>query len=298
MLRRVLLPLCAVVFCPAGLRAEDAFFDSNGVKIHYSDEGQGEPVVLVHGFTVNLDRNWRAPGVIRALLAKGFRVIALDNRGHGKSDKPHDLDKYGMEMVEDVVRLLDHLKLKKAHVVGYSMGAIITAKLLTTHPDRLLSATLGGSGGLKEGDDLTLMDRIADGLDEGKGLAPLLVVLTPKGRPRPTAEQARQISTAILAGNDIKALSVAVRAGKQLAVPVAKLEANKVPTLALIGEVDPLKKGVDDLEGKLANLKVVVIKEADHITAFAQPEFSKALTDFLTEHSATQKGKEREPAEK
>src|SRR5262245_58833732 len=90
---------------------EDRFFDSNGVKIRYVVEGEGEPVVLVHGFSADLDRQWRGPGLIAA-LAKERRVIAYDNRGHGKSEKPHDEKQYGMEMVQDAVRLMDHLQIQ------------------------------------------------------------------------------------------------------------------------------------------------------------------------------------------
>jgi len=97
-------------------------FDSNGVSIQYTVEGQGEPVVLIHGLHASTDINWRAPGIIKA-LAENYQVIAMDVRGHGHSGKPEQEEAYGMEMVEDVIRLLDHLKIKKAHVVGYSMGA-------------------------------------------------------------------------------------------------------------------------------------------------------------------------------
>ena len=147
-------------------RAGEPYFNSNGVKIHYTDEGQGEPVLLIHGFAADIVTNWGVPG-IRKALAKEYRVIAIDNRGHGKSDKPHDAAKYGMEMVEDAVRLLDHLKIKKAHVIGYSMGGIITLKLAATHPERLRSATLGGAGWMREPD--LSADKIANALDKGGG---------------------------------------------------------------------------------------------------------------------------------
>src|SRR5262245_47248426 len=99
-------------------KAEDQYFDSNGVKIHFVVEGSGDPVLLIHGFTIDLERQWRAPGVIAA-LAKDHQVIAFDNRGHGKSDKPHEPKQYGLEMIEDAARLLDHLQIKRAYVVGY-----------------------------------------------------------------------------------------------------------------------------------------------------------------------------------
>src|SRR5258707_8430775 len=147
MMRRIVaVVVFALLFAAAPLQATDGYFDSNGVKIHFTDEGQGEPVLLIHGFTANIQVQWVLPGIVKALL-KDHRVIALDNRGHGKSDRPRDSKLSGVEMVQDAVRLLDHLKIKKAHVVGYSLGAIITCKLLATHPDRLLSATLGGAAG-------------------------------------------------------------------------------------------------------------------------------------------------------
>src|SRR5262245_8695747 len=107
---------------PVAALSEDRFFESNGVKIRYVVEGQGEAVLLIHGVSADLERNWGGPGVFGA-LSKNYRTIAYDNRGHGKSDKPYDPTKYGKEMVEDAARLLDHLDIKRAHVVGYSMGA-------------------------------------------------------------------------------------------------------------------------------------------------------------------------------
>jgi pimeloyl-ACP methyl ester carboxylesterase len=104
-------------------------FDANGVKISYFVQGKGEPVVLLHGWLSSAGVNWALPGT-SALLAKDYQVIALDVRGHGLSDKPTKEDAYGPELVEDVVRLLDHLKIEKAHVVGYSMGGIIAANFL------------------------------------------------------------------------------------------------------------------------------------------------------------------------
>jgi pimeloyl-ACP methyl ester carboxylesterase len=132
----------------AALRADD--FLSNGVKIHYEIAGQGEPVILIHGLASSARINWDMPGVT-ARLAKNFQVITLDNRGHGQSDKPEGEDQYGLEMVEDVVRLMDHLHIQKARLVGYSLGGMIAMKLLTLHPDRVKSVVLGGMGWLKAG---------------------------------------------------------------------------------------------------------------------------------------------------
>jgi pimeloyl-ACP methyl ester carboxylesterase len=121
-----------------------------GVKIHYLVEGKGDPVVLIHGLHSSADSNWKKIGVMED-LAKDHRVIALDLPGHGMSDKPEKEDAYGLQMMEDVIAVMDHLKVKKAHIVGYSLGGMIVVKLLATHPERALSGTVGGMGWFKEG---------------------------------------------------------------------------------------------------------------------------------------------------
>jgi len=290
MLRRLMLTCCTffTIVVSAGRGAEDQFFDSNGVKIRYVVEGKGEPVLLIHGFTINVETQWKAPGIIKE-LSKDYQVIALDNRGHGKSAKPHESKKYGREMAEDAIRLLDHLQIKKAHIVGYSMGGVITVKLLATHPDRFLTATLGGHGGIKEGSDTSFYDKLADSLEQGKGLGLMIARLTPPGQPPPSEEQVKFINAALMANNDPKALAAVARGFKDLMVPWDELEANQIPTLALMGEKDPLKKGVDELKGRMANLTITVIKDADHGTAFNRPEFIKALKEFLAEHKSPQR---------
>jgi pimeloyl-ACP methyl ester carboxylesterase len=275
-----------LLFLPSAVRAQDKYFDSAGVKIRYTDQGQGEPVLLIHGFGANLDLQWALPGLIKE-LAKDYRVIAFDCRGHGKSGKPHDPKQYGKEMAEDAVRLLDHLHIPKAHVVGYSMGAMITAKLLVLHPDRLLSATLGGAGPIRNDQrQAQFADKLAESLEQGKGIGPLIEALTPVGKPKPSAEQLKTVNQLFTGFNDTKALAAVVRGWKDLAVSDAELKANRVPTLALIGETDPLKQGVDDLKGRLADLQTAVIPGADHMTAFTEPDFLRALRSFLAKHKA------------
>lgn len=102
--------------------AEDRFFVSDGVHIRFIDEGRGTPVLLIHGYSSDIESGWGNRGVINGLISAGYRVIAYDNRGHGKSDKPQGTSKYGLNMVEDGRRLLDHLNIDRAHVVGYSLG--------------------------------------------------------------------------------------------------------------------------------------------------------------------------------
>ena len=271
------------------LHAEDFFFDSRGVRIHYVVEGSGEPVILIHGYVANIAWNWDNPGVIKA-LAVNYRVIALDNRGHGQSGRPHEADAYGLKMTEDVIRLMDHLKIKKAHIVGYSMGGYMTARLLTDHPERCLTATLGGAGWLKEGADQSFLLSVADSLEQGKGLGPLLSALNPKGAPAVPKETLDSVSKMVLVFNDPVALAHVARGMGQFGVAESKLRANKIPVLALIGESDPLKAGVDQLDGVLPQLKVVVIPGANHINTPSNPEFIKALKAFLAEHREKKEG--------
>ena len=287
--RRLVLGFCLALCLTSFLHAEDFFFDSGGVKIHYIVEGKGEPVIQIHGFAANIAANWGGPGVIKG-LAENYRVIALDNRGHGQSDKPHGDDQYGLKMTADVIHLMDHLKIKRAHIVGYSMGGFMTDKLLMEHPDRFITATLGGAGWSKMDADQSGLETLAKSLEDGKGLAPLLVFLTPKGQPPPTEEAIEAINKMFLASNDALALAGVARGMSQFAVPEKKLRANKVPVLSLIGEVDPLKDGVDQLDGVLANLKIVVIPKATHMTAFATPTFLTSLKSFLAEHPEKKTG--------
>lgn len=278
---------CALLFSIAGAAAaaEDQFLDSGGVKIRYTIEGEGEPVILLHGFAVNQDFQWRLPQILPR-LAKHYRVIAVDHRGHGRSDKPHDPLAYGERMVEDVVRLMDHLKIEKAHVVGYSMGAFITAKLITAHPARFQSAVLGGAGVLRPDDkDERLTKDLPEALENGKGFLPLLAALTPEGKPLPTEEGMKNFNRMFTAMNDVKALAAVVRGFSGLAVEVQKLEENQVPTLCLIGAIDPLKKRtVDPIEKSMGNLTIEVIDGGDHINAIAKPAFYEALERFLDAH--------------
>src|SRR5437016_14337225 len=122
-------------------------FTHDGVEIAFLDEGEGEPVVLVHGFASNKEVNWAAPSWMTTLTRAGRRAIALDNRGHGASSKLYDPAAYHSAiMAEDVRALLDHLALSRADVMGYSMGARIAAFLALAHPDRVRAVVLGGLG--------------------------------------------------------------------------------------------------------------------------------------------------------
>lgn len=298
MLRRTLLliALSAVLFAPfarAQTPADDTFFDSRGVKIRYVDVGRGEPVVLIHGFSSSLDANWRQTKVIDA-LAKDFRVVALDCRGHGKSDKPHDAASYGLAMIDDVTRLLDHLGIAKAHIVGYSMGGAIAGKFITAHPDRVISASFGGSAPRLGWNAQAERDsnELAESLEHGQGMRPLILRLAPPNEPKPSDEAIEQQSRAIIGRNDPLALAAVQRGNKEQTVTLADVRALRMPLLAVIGSADPIKAGVDAFKTIKPDLKVVVIEGATHSGvrgAPGRPEFAEAVHDFIAAHRSVKR---------
>jgi pimeloyl-ACP methyl ester carboxylesterase len=284
------LTTTAVALARAQAPAEDKTFDSGGVKIRYVDVGRGEPVVLIHGFSSSVEAIWGQTKVLDA-LAKDFRVIAFDVRGHGKSDKPHDPASYGLNVVEDVTRLLDHLGIAKAHIVGYSMGGAITGKFITLHPDRVLSAVFGGSAP-RLGTPAAVereANELAESLESGHGMRPLILRLAPPNEPKPSEEMIEQQSKAILGRNDPLALAAVQRSNKDQTVTLAEVRALKMPLLAVIGSADPIKAGVDAFAKIKPELKVVVIEGATHSGvrgAPGRPEFAAAVHDFLAAHRA------------
>lgn len=282
---RLTVVLVALVACPLA-RAEDLFFDSDGVRIRYVVQGQGEPVVLVHGLAANLEFNWM--GVMKPLSAD-YQVIALDLRGHGKSDKPHDPDRYGAAMAEDVIRLMDHLHVQKAHLVGYSLGAMVAAKVVATHPERVLTVTLGGAAGVQDMPETWLVSKAtADALEHGRGLLPLLEALRPPGAPQVTPAQVKMMNAFLNATNDPLALAAVLRGVRGLVVSDEQVRQIKVPVQAIVGSLDPLKRGVDAWKKLLPDMRVDVIEGADHLRGAMRPEFLKQLKIFLSVHSEVQ----------
>ncbi len=261
--------------------AEDEFFDSDGVQIHYQVEGEGEPVVLIHGFTASIATNWIAPGIFQA-LAKDYRVIGIDMRGHGKSGKPRGEENYGAKMPKDVINLLDELGIPKAHIMGYSMGGFITINILCNYPDRVISAIPGGAGWMRPGGLVSDgRNAIAESLENGSGIGPLFDQLTPEGEPAMPKEQLDAMNKALMAMNDPLALAAVIRGMGDLQVTEAQLKANRVPTRAIIGEIDPLREGVTEMEKVMSALDVVVVDGTDHMTAFGNPAFLKAAQQHL-----------------
>jgi pimeloyl-ACP methyl ester carboxylesterase len=256
------------------LQSVDTTFDSHGVPIHYVMSGIGEPVVLIHGFSATLEM-WDP---IRAELSKDFRVIAMDCRGHGRSGKPHQPSAYGIEMVNDVIRLLDHLHIQKAHVVGYSMGGSIALKLLETHPDRLLSVVSGASSGFRPNDeqwDSVLVKELVAGVP----LSQAMIEAAPPGTPVPSPEQ-RAMMARMDSMQDSRALGAQRLGNPGLYVDYARFKRNHVPVLLLVGANDNPGR-FSEIRAALPNATFVVIPNAGHGSAPYRPEFVQALGAFL-----------------
>ncbi|MBX7132102.1 MAG: alpha/beta hydrolase [Fimbriimonadaceae bacterium] len=277
------LMMCTALTAQA--QGDTGVFDSQGVKIRYFAEGKGEAVVLIHGWMSDSSMWGKdAYGKPKLRPLDGFQAIALDCRGHGQSDKPHDKEKYGAELAADVIRLLDHLKIKKAHLIGYSMGAFIAGKVAAAHPNRVLSVVYGGQAPLLTGESGSReIDVFAKAVEEGKGLGPYLIEVTPHDRPKPTLAQANAMAQVMFASKDVKALAAAGLSFGGLEVRIDDLKKCAAPILFIYGskESEKLKSRVSALIKQFGNHQVKVVEGGDHITTLANAEFGAAINSFL-----------------
>ncbi len=248
------------------------YFNSNGVSIAYIDvpphEGQGDPILLIHGFASNHAVNWVNTLWVKTLTRAGYRVVAFDNRGHGESEKLYDPEAYdSYRMAEDGRRLLDHLGIERADVMGYSMGARIAAHMAIATPDRMRSLLLGGLGiHLVEGVGLPL--GIADAME-----APSLDDLTdPMQRMfRAFADQNKA---------DRRALAACIRGSRQV---LSKEEVARItaPTLISIGTADTVAGSAHALAALMPNARALDILRRDHNLAVGDKVHKQGVLDFL-----------------
>jgi pimeloyl-ACP methyl ester carboxylesterase len=243
-------------------------FDNDGVEIAYLDKGHGDPIVLIHGFASTVEVNWVHPGWVTRLTRAGRRVVALDNRGHGASSKLYDPAAYHSTcMAEDVRALLDHLGIECADVMGYSMGARITAFFALAHPRRLRRAIFGGLGfHLVEG--IGLPDSIAVGL-EARSISE---VHDRTARTfRLFAEQTK---------SDLKALAACIRGSRQV-LSREQVAAIRAPVLVAVGTKDAVAGSPHDLADLLPCGRALDIPGRDHMLSVGDKVFKEEVLRFL-----------------
>jgi pimeloyl-ACP methyl ester carboxylesterase len=271
---------------PAMVRTQETMskqaggFDSNGVTIHYLAAGTGEPLILLHGFVFSIGPAWVDGGLFDE-LSRTNRVVAMDLRGHGASGKPHDPKRYGIEMVRDVLRLMDHLGFDAAHVVGYSLGGTLACKCLELAPERLRSVVLGGAGWMRKGDGAyRSWTPLAEMLDRVRPGEKLSSYFWPNRDTRPPHEIQDLVDR-----NDPAALAALARGMLEVTVAEDALESNPVPTLAICGEHDPITTTVLAMKGAVPNLSVRVVAGLGHDTLPGSKEFREAVQAFLLANS-------------
>lgn len=244
-------------------------FLSDGIPIAYMDEGDGPAVLLIHGFASNHRVNWVSTSWTRDLVAAGHRVIAFDNRGHGESGKPHDPDVYPAPvMAEDARRLLDHLGIQRADVIGYSMGARIAAFLAIAHPDRVRRLVFGGLG-----------DAMVKGIG---GSAEIAAALRADSAEDVADAAARGFRTfADQTGSDREALAACITSARQ-AITAEELAAIRAPVLVAVGSEDSIGGSAEGLAAYIPGAEAFVIPGRDHMKAVGDRQHKAAVLAFLS----------------
>lgn len=244
-------------------------FHNGAVEIAYLDEGEGDPIILVHGFASSKNVNWVYPTWVSELKKHNRRVIALDNRGHGDSSKLYDSEQYSIgAMAADVRALLAHLNIARTDMMGYSMGARITAYIAYSHPELIRSAIFGGLGiGLIKGGgpgENVAKALEADSLDD---------VTDPVGRTfRAFADQTR---------SDRRALAACLRGSRRL-MTHDEAASIKVPLLIAVGTVDEISGSAQELQKVIAGSEVLDIPNRDHMRAVGDRIYKEGVLDFLS----------------
>lgn len=243
-------------------------FDSDGVRLHYEVHGPdtGAPVVLVHGFASDYRLNWVGTRWQETLTHAGYRVIGLDCRGHGHSDKPHDEAAYAVDgMAQDVVRLLDHVDVQTAHYVGYSMGARVGLEIVLRNPERIDRAVLGGLGAvgaIGHAAEIAHAFRIREPTDD-----PVAQTFYSFASARPS--------------NDLEALAACI-VGLRPQADLGQLGSITTPILIVVGDQDELAGGAAELIELIPSARLVTIPGRDHLSAVTAREFKRAALEFLS----------------
>jgi pimeloyl-ACP methyl ester carboxylesterase len=243
-------------------------FDSDGVNIAYIDEGEGEPVLLLHGFASNTVTNWIDTGWVRTLTEAGRRVVAFDHRGHGKSEKLYEPAAYGAPvMAEDARRLLDHLGIARADIIGYSMGARVAAFLVALHPERVRSVVFAGLG-------INMVRGMV-------GTGPIAHALEAPRIEDVTNDTARSFRAfAEQTKSDLKALAACMR-GPREKVTKEQLAAIRVPVLVAVGSKDVIGGSGAELAALIPDAQFLNLEGRDHMKTTGDKYFKQGVLEFL-----------------
>jgi len=244
-------------------------FDSDGVDLAYIDEGEGEPVLLLHGFASKVVTNWVDTQWVRTLRQAGRRVIAFDHRGHGQSEKLYAPEVYGAPvMAEDARRLLEHLGVARVDIVGYSMGARVAAFFVFKYPERVRSVVFAGLG-------INMVRGMV-------GTGPLARALEAPRIEDVTNDTARSFRAfAEQTKSDLKALAACMR-GPREKITVEQLGAIATPVLVAVGSEDVIGGSGADLASLIPNAQFLNIPGRDHMRAVGDERFKQGVLDFLT----------------
>lgn len=240
---------------------------ADGIRLAWERVGIGTPIVLVHGFASSRAQNWKAPGWYQTLTDAGYQVVAMDCRGHGDSDKPHDDGSYGDKMVGDIATVMDAADLTRAAVMGYSMGGILTVGLLMTHGDRVSRAIFGGIG---ETYFASKMHR--------RGIADALRVSDPATITDPTQKAFRTFAEQD--GKDRLALAACMSADRTM-YSKEQLAPCKTPVLVVDGDKDTQAGTPEPLARAFPNGRAIIVPNRDHMTAVGDKVYKAAVLEFL-----------------
>ncbi len=247
-------------------------FLSDGISIAYEVHGQGRPVLCIHGFGSSGKVNWLDTGWVQTLTEAGYQAITLDNRGHGASRKLYDTQLYfAHKMAEDAANLLDHLAIRAAPVIGYSMGARIAAFLALNHPDRVTASVWGGMG-------LNLISGLADSES-------IISALTAESLSQVTDRIGRQFRIFADHNKADKAALAACMVSSREPMSEAQVRQIAGPVLVAVGADDDMAGAPEPLAALLPQGEAFTIPRRDHMSATGDPTFKQAALAFLERHA-------------
>jgi pimeloyl-ACP methyl ester carboxylesterase len=246
-------------------------FTSDELTIAYEVYGEGDPVLLIHGFASSGIVNWVETGWVDALAAAGWRAITIDNRGHGLSDKPHEAAPYLPRlMARDAARLLDHLGIESAPVMGYSLGGRIAAFLALNHPQRVTCCVWGGMG-----------MNLVTGMEDTPEIIEALLAPSLADVPSRTGRQFRIFADRT--GADRQALAKCLETSRT-AMPEDDVRRIGVPVLVVVGEEDAIAGDPQGLTDLLQEGELVIVPRRDHMRTTGDPAFKSAALAYLERH--------------